>query len=421
LRLAVVSPFLDRQHGTERCVIEQLERFAARHDAEVHLYCERTEGLRGLHNWTKTRKAQPGEITLHQVAGIPGPHLLRFVWWYFANQRKRRDDQRKKEISPDLVYSPGINCPDADVIVVHIVFHAFYASVRPQLRFARVPWSRWPLVLHRRIYYRLIMALENKIYRNPRVDLIAVAPLVAAQLREHFGRQDVVVIPNAVDTREFTRSARQTHRAEARKKFGFSEEEFVLLLIGNDWKKKGLDALLEALPLLKDIRPRLLVVGADEPRLYRARVAELQLEAAVQFSKPSSDVLFFYAAADAYVGPSLEDAFGLPVLEAMACGLPAISSGNAGVSHYVADGETGFLLNDPQDPAEIAGFVRRLHGDAQLRETIGQAAARFTEEHCSWDQNAVRTMDFFKMRLARKQEALTAGAGPPKGVPPDES
>jgi len=409
LRLAVVSPFLDRQHGTERCVIEQLERFAAYPGTEIHLYCERAEQLRGLQPWAASSALASGGIALHQVTGIPGPHLLKFAWWYFANQRKRRSDQRKKEISPDLLYSPGINCPDADAIVVHIVFHAFYASVRAQLRFAGVPWRRWPLLLHRRMYYQLIMALENKIYRNPGTGLIAVAPLVAAQLREHFGREDVVVISNAVDTAEFTRSARLSLRAEARKNFGFSEEEFVLLLIGNDWKKKGLDALLAALALLKDIHPRLLVVGADDPQLYRETIAKSQLEDTVQFAKPSSNVLSFYAAADAYVGPSLEDAFGLPVLEAMACGLPTIASGNAGVSHYVVDGETGFLLNDPLDQADIAGLIRRLQGDAQLCEKIGQAAARFTQENCGWDQNAARTMDFFKMRLERKQETGSAG------------
>jgi len=63
-------------------------------------------------------------------------------------------------------------------------------------------------------------------------------------------------------------------------------------------------------------------------------------------------VLSFYAAADAYVAPSLEDAFGLPILEAMACGLPVIASVQAGASENVLDGATGYLLRDPMNHVE---------------------------------------------------------------------
>jgi glycosyltransferase involved in cell wall biosynthesis len=104
------------------------------------------------------------------------------------------------------------------------------------------------------------------------------------------------------------------------------------LLIGNDRKVKGLDQLLRALELNQDLPFRLLVVGRDEPSLYTTRPRHSKIESRVTFQQPSSDVMQFYAAADAYVDPSLQDSFGLPVLEAMACGLPVISSVRSSVS-----------------------------------------------------------------------------------------
>jgi glycosyltransferase involved in cell wall biosynthesis len=68
------------------------------------------------------------------------------------------------------------------------------------------------------------------------------------------------------------------------------------------------------------------------------------------FLPPSPNVLQFYAAADAYVGPSLEDAYGLPVLEAMACGLPVLASSRAGVSEIIDHEINGIILRDPTTP-----------------------------------------------------------------------
>src|SRR5438876_10449520 len=80
LRLAVVSPFVDRRHGTERALAELLERLASNEHCEIHLYAQRVDGL---------AVAQPGvprahefsAIFWHKVPSIPGPHLLQFLAW----------------------------------------------------------------------------------------------------------------------------------------------------------------------------------------------------------------------------------------------------------------------------------------------------------------------------------------------------
>lgn len=407
MRLTVVSPFLDRQHGTELCIAEQIERLAGTHHWQIDLYSQRVAQIDALRATAAQPESSEGGIFWHKVSQVPGPHLLKYIWWFLANHCVRWKDRRLGRVLADLVYTPGINCLDADVIVVHIVFHAFYERVKPELALRRVPLHAWPRVIHRKLYYRLIMLLEGKIYRGERARLIAVSTVVANQLHRFFGRKDVVVIPNATDTSRFnpaTRSARQT---ESRQNFGFADTDFVVLLIGNDWKKKGLDCLLRATALLRDLPLRLLVVGADDSGIYRSDIAELGLENRVRFEQPAPDVLRFYAAADLYAGPSLEDAFNLPVLEAMACGLPVVASASAGVSQYLQDGTNGFVLQDARDAPALSDLLRRLCTDRELRQRMAAAASATTSEW-TWDKNTAQLATFLtescRARLQSKEQ-----------------
>lgn len=402
MRLTVVSPFLDRQHGTELCIIEEIERLA-RHDGwRIEIYSQRVEQLNGFRPESIPTGNPKDSISWHKVSAVPGPYLFQYVWWFLSNQLLRWWDCRRGNVRPDLTYSPGINCLDADVIVVHIVFQAFYELVRSELSLNRVPPKSWPLLIHRRLYYRLIRSLERKIYADPRVRLVAVSTLIAKQLQAYFQRSDVTVIPSAVDTNRFSPEMREARRAEVRESFAFLEKEFVLLLIGNDWKNKGLSAVLRALALLRDLPIRLLVVGKDDPVFFRSLILDLGLRDRVRFEAPSNDVLSFYAAADLYVGPSLYDSFGLPVLEAMACGLPVIASINAGASENIHDNETGFILRDPRDAGEIAQLIRLLFDESAFRQRLGRAASEYVQANCGWDQNAEKTRQLLEITLRQR-------------------
>ncbi|MGB7433995.1 MAG: glycosyltransferase family 4 protein [Candidatus Acidiferrum sp.] len=396
MRLAVVSPFLDRQHGTELCIVEQIERFAQKDRWTIELYSQTVSELSGVCLASQIPEESPGSIVWHRVADIPGPHLVKYVWWFFANHWQRWRDRRSGKVRPDLVYSPGINCLDADLIVVHIVFHAFFDRVKTELALLRNPVLSWPGLIHRKLYYKLIMLLEREIYHNPRTRLIAVSGLVAAQLKAYFRCDEVTVIPNAVDTSRFTPEARTAKRGRSRRALGFPDGDFVVLLIGNDWKKKGLAILLEALAMLKDLPVRALIVGREDPRTYKTLLDDFGLNDRVRFEKPSPDVLSFYAAADLYAAPSLEDAFNLPILEAMACGLPVVASSQAGASEIVHDGKTGFVLRDPRDHAQLADLIRRLFVDESLRNAIGEDAVRDVRANCSWERNAARTREILE-------------------------
>jgi UDP-glucose:(heptosyl)LPS alpha-1,3-glucosyltransferase len=247
------------------------------------------------------------------------------------------------------------------------------------------------------------MQLEKKVYKNPSVSLAAVSSLVAQQLKRYFDREDVRIIPNGVDAGVLSPSRRLAFRISAREQFNLSSEEFTFLLIGNDLKNKGLDALLCALAKLLELPWKLLVVGSDDYRPYEKVVRDFAISKRVTFLPPSPDVLKFYAAADAYVGPSLEDAYGLPVLEAMACGLPVLASSQAGVSEIIDDGLNGIILRNPRNTQELLSALRRLITDPLLCRQLGDKAARTAQDH-TWARNAQSAWEWLN-EVARNQSA----------------
>lgn len=400
LRLAVVSPFVDRRHGTERALAELLERLARIYHCEIHLYSQRVEDL-ALEDPDALRTPDSGAIYWHKVPSVPGPHLLAYLWWFFANHIQRFWDVRVHGLNFDLLYSPGINAFDADAISVHIVFQEFYRRVRPRLSFRGAPLSLWPILLHRHFYYGLICFLERRIYACRHTALTAISRHAADCLAEFYRRDDVCIVRHGVDIGTFHPAVRAARRDAARASFQIAPSEFCLLLIGNDWKSKGLDALLQAMSHCADLPLKLLVAGTDDRRNYAETIGVLHLEGKVRFLDPSPDVVQFYAAADAYVGPSLEDAYGLPILEAMACGLPVIASARAGASEILRDAENGFLLRNPEDSLELAGLLRCLCSDPAPRLRIGEEAARTAAQE-SWDRHAADTWEFLNAVLRRR-------------------
>jgi glycosyltransferase involved in cell wall biosynthesis len=396
LRLAVVSPFVDRRHGTERALAELLERLACREQCEVHLYAQRVEDL-SLDSPASAR--QPGKIVWHRVPSIPGPHLLQFLWWFVLNSFCRRWDRWVRGFRFDLVLSPGINCLDADVVIVHALFLRLQELARAEELESGAPGLLRRF--HRRCYYALLTAFERRIYMAPNIALAAVSPRTAALLAEYFRRPDVRVIPNGVDAVQFSPAARLARRGSARALRHFCESDFVLLLVGNDWGNKGLPTIFEALSKLLDTPARILIVGDDAIPPYRERAGHLGVLDRCTWERTCSNIMDAYAAADVYVSPSREDSFGMPVAEAMASGLPVITSAFAGMSALLHDGLDGFVLRDPRDAESLANLIRMLFEQTELRSRVGQAAANTTLEW-TWERNAAEVWEFLQKVNAKK-------------------
>jgi glycosyltransferase involved in cell wall biosynthesis len=393
LRLAVVSPFVDRRHGTERALAELLEKLALEYGCEIHLYAQRVDDL-PLDDGRLAREAKSGAIIWHKVPSIPGPQLSKFIGWIFLNGFLRRSHVLFGGAPFDVVLSPGINCLHPNVVIVHALFHRLQELAKEEKEESALRGS-FVRRLHRRLYYGLLAALERRIYADERVNLAAVSPRTAGHLKKYFHREIVCVIPNAVDSAYFTRIARLARREEGRRCRGLRNEEFVLLLIGNDWRVKGLPTILEAMALLPGRPLRLLVVGNDAAAPFHAYARKLGLEKRCLWELPQPDVIDFYAVADAYVSPSREDSFGLPVAEAMACGLPVVTSTFAGVADYIHHDVDGFISRDPDDAQALADLIERLRTDEALRHAIGEAAAKTILEW-TWERNAAAVWQLLK-------------------------
>lgn len=386
-RIAVITPFLDKRHGTERCIAEQVERLARDH--EVHVYSNRIEDV------------DRSRIVWHRVPGLPGPHLFAYCWWFVANHLWRWWGRRFRGLAYDLTYTPGINCFDADVISVHILFAELYRQVADGSSLRRNPVSSWCRLIHRRLYYKLIMRLEWVIYRRQNIQLAAISQKTAEDLKR-YGRSQAPVIYEGVRPERFNPRNRERSRDQSRALLGLPEPAFCLLFIGNDWRNKGLISLLDAVRRVGSPNLRLLIIGRDDPAPYRVAVERIGVDECVSFLPLRPDVEFYYSAADAYVSPVLEDAFGLPPLEAMACGLPVIVSSRAGVSEIVTDRVDGLVLQDPRDVASLAVLISELQNNPALRQALGENAAKTARQY-SWESNAEQLGRLFEEVLRRKR------------------
>jgi glycosyltransferase involved in cell wall biosynthesis len=387
-RLAVVSPFLDKSHGTERLVVEWISQLA---DAfEVHIYSQRVADI------------DLSKFRWHRVPKLSGPHLFNFLCWFAANRLCREWDRRVRGIKYDLVFSPGPNCLDADVFSVHIVFAEYVRKIASDPDRPRRTLLSWLRSVHRTLYYKFAIFLEKRAYTRQDIPLILIAKHTLVALQQFYGRRNSCsVVYVGLDHETFNPARRVTLREKARTEMGLSKGQFVLLLIGNDWHNKGVPVILDALEMLRELYIDLLVVSSEGPDPSQSSIISKRLDGRVRVLPPRKDVEFYYAAADAYAGPSLEDTFALPPAEAMACGLPTIVSSENGTSEIITDGVDGMILRDPRDAVTLAAMILRLYEDEPFRTSLGEKAAE-TARRYTWERNGRELSAIFSEVIARK-------------------
>ena len=276
--LAVVSPFIDKQHATERCLAEQIERLSD--SFEIHIYSGRVEDL------------APNSAVWHRVRLIPGPEILRFVWWMAANTAARWW-HRVLGFRPAAVYTAGVNCFDADAISVHILFSDYLERARRALEFKRNPPKNWARLAHRRAYYRLISILEKQIYKNPRTALTAISEKTRNDIYQYCRRAGPIdVAYYGINLKQFSPEGVSLQRASARRALHLEDRAFCVLLIGNALRKKGLPALLQAASAARVENLRIVVVSSEKTAEYEPLIRDLGLSATVEFFPLRRDVEF---------------------------------------------------------------------------------------------------------------------------------
>jgi glycogen(starch) synthase len=217
----------------------------------------------------------------------------------------------------------------------------------------------------------------------------------AAEVAE---RQDVprarfTVVPGAVDTARFRPPGRRPE----------PDGHPVLLYHGRVDARKGVLELLEALVALREERPVRLVVSGVGPDAERvaARVGELGLGDAVELAGYAGyrEAPGVYHRGDVFVSPTHAEGFSNTILEAMASGLPVVSTRVVGVVDCLRDGENGLLVA-PDDPEALASALLRLHGDPALAADLGRAGRETVEERFDGDRLAELLAGLFREQLA---------------------
>lgn len=222
----------------------------------------------------------------------------------------------------------------------------------------------------------LYLCLESRQMRTPQ--LVAVSPIIQEDIRKNYQRgKAVAIIAPGVDTEKFHPDRVAQIRRKQRKAEGISDDEMVLLFVGSEFRRKGLDFLVPVVAA----GMRLLVVGKGEHwEYYRKLASNCEVKERVFFKGHTDEVMRYYAVADVLVLPSVLEAFGMSVLEGMACGIPVVVSSNAGVSMLVEDGVGGYII---RHPSELPSILTKLK-DPQVRRQIGLKAREKAEAH-TWD------------------------------------
>jgi glycosyltransferase involved in cell wall biosynthesis len=295
-----------------------------------------------------------------------------------AGARLRRERERF-----DVIHAEGFSTLAADLVSVHAVRPAeaahYFENIEPR---ARVRRRLTPIL---RPQTGVVLAIERRLFAPPFPVCRALSAAVAADLERHYGVPEelVEVIPYGIDVDAFR--AVPGERERVRAELGVDPDRLVLLLVGDDFERKGLASAIGALAEARG-DAELWVAGRGRPEPFARAAGSLGVSDRVRFLGRLDRVTLAstYAAADVLVLPSRQDAWGHPVIEAMAAGCVVLVSEFAGAHEIVTPGETGFVLEGAGAPAQIASLIDGPLASAEGRSRIGRAsldvAATFDEE-----------------------------------------
>jgi glycosyltransferase involved in cell wall biosynthesis len=358
--------------------------------------------------WTRVipemaKRLQPGE-ELHLLVSPKSRHLhqgygpgVRYITYPWSNERRTPRTLSEHLYSPLRLPLSGID-----------VFNTLMAPV------VNISWS---LVIHMKTMHAFTAPEAipplTRAYRRmsyPRSAHAADAIIINSQsLRSEIQRylkvdeRKLKLIYEAVDHDLFKPGDAEAARAKVA---SYGIKKPFVLFVSSLWPYKNCDGLLRAWALARsEIGDRqLAIVGSGRDQEYLASLHSLADELAIAGDVvfvggvPLEETVDFYRAADAFVYPSLNETFGLPILEAMACGCPVVTSDTSAMPE-TAGGAA--VLSDPKDPASVARAMIEATqpGRDHLRDLGLRRAAQFT-----WAATAAATLDVYRESAQRRRQ-----------------
>lgn len=356
-----IRDFYHSKGGAERYLVD-LMQFLAQEGHEVHVFAHRfDQGINDLY--------------LHKINVFPLLKGLRILSFAFKCYQQMRQDNF------DVIMGVG-NTWGADLLQPHGGVHWkwFWRSLRAY----RKPWL-WGVKLLGRIFSLKQWVegiVEDAPYRTGVKKIVAISEMVKKDIVDYYGipEDDVEVIYNGVDIEHFHPRNKQ-YREEIRNRYGLSPQDIVLIFVSHNFRLKGLRYLIQALSLIKkkNGNVKLLVVGRDNIRPYRRLAKKMGCEDDVFFAGGVKDLERYYPSADILVHPTFYDACSLVVLEALASGVPVITTKNNGAGGILSDGKEGFVLEDPREVGTLTEKILYLADPVKFKE-VSVAARALAEQ-----------------------------------------
>ncbi len=272
-----------------------------------------------------------------------------------------------------VTWTPG------DINSAHFIHSAWLRSPLHPARSQRNAYGAYHW-----LYTKLNAHLEQRAFQAAQAT-IAVSQQVKHELMALGVSEDAIhVISNGVDLTEFSPGIGD------RRALGLPIDKPLALFVGDiRLNRKNLDTVLYALTQVPDLH--LVVVGATEGSPYPALAANLKLTQRIHFLGFRRDVATLMQAVDLFVFPSRYETFGMVVLEAMAAGLPVITTTTTGAAEIVTP-QCGIVISNPEDAKALAAHLQTLVVKPTLRIQMGHAGRAIAEQH-SWASKAKQYLD----------------------------
>jgi len=349
------------EQGTGGYVAELLARLSRAH--RVTLYAS------GLH------APVPDGVEVVRVPALRGSAYATILSFPAAFAAVRR--------SHDVVHTQGWLTGHADVTTAHIVLAAWRAAARSVGGVAGIG---------ERLFGGFVERREAALYRSGTAVVIAPSERVRRELAEWYGRVgEIVVIPHGFPDRRTGEP-----RAEARTALRLPHDRFVATYVGD--ARKGLDVAIEALAHAP--AAHLAIVTHAGRRAFTARAASLGVASRMHWLGPQSNMARVYDASDVLLHPTIYDAFGLIVSEAMASGVPAVVTRAAGVTELIDHDVNGWILAERTATAAGAAQAHQ-GGDRGRLARLGRAATE-TARNWSWDAVTEHTVGAYQRAVAMR-------------------
>lgn len=333
------------------------------------------------------------------------PSFLKFNYYQLQSLLKMRPQdlkQLKRRNNDVLIQSTGTALPIADIVQVQFVQKSWY-TVQNGMPAETQTHSSIMRTLNSYALKNLNLLHEKLIYKNNK-KFIAISHTIKKELMDfyHINSSNIHVIYHGVDTQQFPsahESQAQFNRKKIRHEHNIPDDAFVITTVGALNARKGLHTILNVLLELQknDIKNvALMAIGAGSKETFTNYAQKIGLRCDNLFLIPAQkDIPAFYQAADLFFFPTMYEPFGLVILEAMASGLPVLTSSVAGAAELITPGFDGLIIPNLNDTQSIANQITQLMKDQNKRVFIGENARKSCEKW-TWDHVADEYLKFYE-------------------------